>query len=190
LGISLNKDRGYKNLIYIEAFVKEGVELDSLQRENLGSRSNIISSSLCAISKTSTETFSNDLYKKLLNEETKIEVRNRDRSKIIGINKNEMSIQRAYLTGIKVEISGKLTTQRLIPRKTTYNFSIGSISERNLNTRVNKNRDGQNKIIRKEEEIIPRDINKVNSKKNMINKKVDYSQYTRKTKKGAYTVKV
>jgi hypothetical protein len=33
-----------------------------------------------------------------------------------------------YITGLKVEISGKLTTQHRIPRKTTYTFSTGSLS--------------------------------------------------------------
>jgi len=58
----------------------------------------------------------------------------------------------AYITGMKIRVSGRLVTQRSVPRQSVQTAQIGSFS-------------GNNNII-------------------------DYSSYTSKNKKGAYTVKV
>lgn len=58
----------------------------------------------------------------------------------------------AYITGMKIQVSGRLVTQRSVPRQSVQTAQIGSFS-------------GHNNII-------------------------DYSSFTSKNKKGAYTVKV
>ena len=61
----------------------------------------------------------------------------------------------AYITGMKIRVSGRLVTQRSVPRQSVQTAQIGSFSGGKQNNNI-----------------------------------VDYSSFTSKNKKGAYTVKV
>jgi len=66
------------------------------------------------------------------------------------------------IAGIKLEVAGRLTTQRNIPRKTLDSIHTGSFQKANVNP---------NPLVN-------------------LNSKLDFSQYASKNKLGAFTVKV
>ena len=71
-------------------------------------------------------------------------------------NKNQIEIHssiNSVLTGLKVRISGRLITQRIVPKRTVQQKEIGNFKRTN-------------------------------------NSIVDYSMFTSKNKRGAYTIKV
>lgn len=70
----------------------------------------------------------------------------------------------AYITGMKIRVSGRLVTQRSVPRQSVQTAQIGSFSSFNAPAGRGEKRRNDNII--------------------------DYSSFTSKNKKGAYTVKV
>jgi Mitochondrial ribosomal protein (VAR1) len=107
-----------------------------------------------------------------------------------GIQKDQGLGIVSYLTGIKVQVSGKLMTQRTIPRKTSWIFSVGSLSRPFVKDQVLSLKNEARMTGSSSASFYNYRGSTSGSGHLNLHKKVDYRQYTRKTKKGAYTVKV
>lgn len=100
----------------------------------------------------------------------------------------------SMITGIKIKLSGRLTTESIIPRVTQKSFQIGSFNTMaNLSPNKNKLSQGINTITISK----PKVYNKMNqsvspsitySKPNLST--IDFSEYNTKNRLGAFTIKV
>lgn len=121
--ISLNKIK-FKYLIsFLEKIFNKSIELELIRLKYPAHNSNILAQIL-AISSNKLKFFT--MMRKLL---YNVNI------KQPGVLKHNFNIIPSYLSGIKVRLGGRLSTENLIPRKTVKTYQIGSIARNKTNYR-------------------------------------------------------
>nr|YP_009912227.1 ribosomal protein S3 [Phallus echinovolvatus]QLD96664.1 ribosomal protein S3 [Phallus echinovolvatus] len=123
--ISLNKVK-FKYLIsFLEKIFNKKIELELIRLKYPAHNSNILAQVL-ALSSKNLKFFT--IMRKLL---YNVNIKH------TGFLKHNFNIIPSYLSGIKIRLGGRLSTEKLIPRKTVKTYQIGSIARNKVNYKDN-----------------------------------------------------